>query len=372
MGLLPEKVLNEWVIIMAPRSTTSPLILKKGDITPFIKKLTHILTVYGPVAKKTQFVFDEISEGSKLRLDYDTTILPPKKYFIPPQEEMVRFSLSPQLNITSPLEESEEATLWNEKRFVIVGIHSCDLAAIKFHDKILTQVYPDPYRTHRRERGIIIGLNCLTPCEESFCKSTMTLSSTEGADLMLTELHDSYYVDVLTETGQLVIDYTKSLFSSASKEQSKSVEQLLTSREDTFPDLIPEFEKLPERLQAGYEGEMWARLGNRCFGCGACTLVCPTCFCFDVKDRVELDLNQGSRVRNWDSCQLVDFALVAGGHNFRPTIPSRVRFRIYHKFWIEPEQIQVIGCVGCGRCTRTCPADIDMIELLTDIQEGGT
>jgi formate hydrogenlyase subunit 6/NADH:ubiquinone oxidoreductase subunit I len=356
---------------MAPGKTKIPLILKKGDIAPFIEKLIQILTVYGPVAKKTQFVFDEITNGTELRLDYDTTILPPKKYFIPPKEEMVRFSLSPQLTITNPLEETEEEPLWNGKRFVIFGIHSCDLAAIRFHDEILTQIYPDPYRAHRREEGIIIGLNCLTPCENSFCKSAGTLSHTEGADLMLTELDDVLYVDVFTETGRLIVDHCKGLFSSASKEKTKRVDQILSKRENTFPDVIAEFEKLPDQMQASYEGEMWSRLGRRCFGCGACTLVCPTCFCFDVKDRVELDLNEGSRVRKWDSCQLVDFALVAGGHNFRPTIPSRVRFRIYHKFWIEPDQIKQIGCVGCGRCTRTCPADIDMIELLADIQKGG-
>jgi formate hydrogenlyase subunit 6/NADH:ubiquinone oxidoreductase subunit I len=357
---------------MAPEKTTGPLILKKGDISPFVKKLIQILKVYGPVAKKEKFVFDEIADGAQLRLDYDTTILPPKKYFIPPKEEMVRFSLKPELKITNPLEEGDDEPLWNGKRFVVFGVHSCDLGAIKFHDDILTQIYPDPYRSHRRKEGIIIGLHCLAPCNDSFCKSAGTLNSTACADLMLTEFDDAFYVDILTETGQLVVEHCKSLFSSATKKQTKSVNQTLKDREQNFPDNIKEFEKLPGQLEANYEGEMWSRLGNRCFGCGACTMVCPTCFCFDVKDRVELDLNQGSRVRKWDSCQLVDFALVAGGHNFRPTIPSRVRFRIYHKFWIEPDQINQIGCVGCGRCTHTCPADIEMIELLNDIQKGGT
>ena len=159
--------------------------------------------------------------------------------------------------------------------------------------------------------------------------------------------------------------------SPASTEQAKLVKKTLTQRDQTFPDPVAGFQELPSQFDASYEAEMWNRLGRRCFGCGSCTMVCPTCFCFDVSDRVELNLKEGARVRKWDSCQLVDFALVAGGHNFRPTISSRVRFRIYHKFWIEPEQISQIGCVGCRRCTRACPADIDMIDLLTDIQKGG-
>ena len=357
---------------MAPKKKASPLILKKKDIPSFVAKLNQILSVYGPVAKKSQFVFGPITDGAQLRLDYDTTILPPKKYFIPPEEEMLRFSLKPELKIQNPLDEKDTESLWNGKRFLILGIHSCDLAAIQFHDHILTQVYPDPYRDQRREEGIIIGLNCITPCKDGFCNSAGSLNKTEPADLMLTELDDSYYVEVKTTIGQELVDYCKSLFSPASAQQTKQIKKTLAHREESFPNPLEEFQELPKHLEASYEGEMWNRLGRRCFGCGACTVVCPTCFCFDVKDIVELDTAKGSRVRKWDSCQLVDFALVAGGHNFRPTIPSRVRYRIYHKFWIEPEQINQIGCVGCGRCTHNCPADIDMIELLTEIEKGGT
>jgi sulfhydrogenase subunit beta (sulfur reductase) len=197
------------------------------------------------------------------------------------------------------------------------------------------------------------------------------MNFTDCADLMLTDLKDSYYVQVLTETGKKIIAFAKKLFGKPSSKNKETVKNLLINREQDFPDPIKDFEKIPPQLEDCYEGEMWQRYGKRCFGCGSCTMVCPTCFCFDVKDHVDLSLTQGVRVRNWDSCQLIDFALVAGGHNFRPTIASRVRFRIYHKFRTEPEQINKIGCVGCGRCTRACPADIDMIELLSDIQKGG-
>jgi sulfhydrogenase subunit beta (sulfur reductase) len=357
--------------IVSPKKKAAALILKKKDIPRLIQQLTQVLTVYGPVANKSQFKFDTISDGAQIRLDYDTTILPPKKYFIPPKEDMVTFTQSPELRVRDTLEQTDTESLWNGKRFLVFGVHSCDLAAIHFHDHILTQIYPDPYRARRREEGIIIGLSCLVPCEDSFCKSAGTLHTTDCADLMLTDLENSYYVDVLTETGKKIVEFCKTLFSPVVTEQTKQVKKTLLQRDQTFPDPIEGFQELPEKFDASYEAEMWNRLGRRCFGCGSCTMVCPTCFCFDVSDRVELNLNEGARVRKWDSCQLVDFALVAGGHNFRPTIPSRVRFRIYHKFWIEPEQINQIGCVGCGRCTRACPADIEMIELLADIEKGG-
>ena len=45
----------------------------------------------GPVRKENGFAFDDISQASELRLDYDTTILPPKKYFLP----SAKYSLRP-------------------------------------------------------------------------------------------------------------------------------------------------------------------------------------------------------------------------------------------------------------------------------------
>lgn len=356
---------------MLGKIKTTAFLIAKKNLTKFVSKLNHVLTVYGPVAHQSQFKFDTITSGKQLRLDYETTILPPKKYFIPPKQETLTFTRSPIVEVHEAFDRKDSETLWNGKRFLLFGVHSCDLAAIHFHDLILTQIYPDPYRTRRREEGIIIGLHCLQPCQDSFCKSTDTLNSTNCADLMFTERDDSYYVDVLTDVGHKIIEYAKDLFSPASKDEIKQVKNVLTQRVQIFPDPIKDFYGIPDQIEATYEGEMWNRLGKRCFGCGSCTLVCPTCFCFDVVDRVELNLKKGARVRVWDSCQLVDFALVAGGHNFRPTIPSRVRFRIYHKFRTEPEQVNLIGCVGCGRCTHTCPADIDMVEILTDIQKGG-
>ena len=57
---------------------------------------------------------------------------------------------------------------------------------------------------------------------------------------------------------------------------------------------------------------MWEDVGKRCVACGNCTAVCPTCYCFDVLDDMDLSLNEGLRYRIWNSCQMDDFAQVAG------------------------------------------------------------
>jgi ferredoxin len=87
-------------------------------------------------------------------------------------------------------------------------------------------------------------------------------------------------------------------------------------------------------------------------------MVCPSCFCFDVKDDVDWDLKGGTRQRQWDSCLLTEFALVAGGHNFRKARCERYRHRYYRKGSYLPGRNGFVGCVGCGRCVRACTTNI--------------
>jgi ferredoxin len=103
---------------------------------------------------------------------------------------------------------------------------------------------------------------------------------------------------------------------------------------------------------------VWVEKGSLCFSCGTCTNVCPTCYCFDVQDDVKWDMQSGARGRTWDSCQLAEFAMVSGGHNFRPKKEERFRHRFYRKGKYLPEKIGEVACVGCGRCVTGCVADI--------------
>jgi ferredoxin len=34
-----------------------------------------------------------------------------------------------------------------------------------------------------------------------------------------------------------------------------------------------------------------------------------------------------------------------------------------------PERLSVFGCTGCGRCSRGCPVDMNILENLISIQE---
>jgi len=120
--------------------------------------------------------------------------------------------------------------------------------------------------------------------------------------------------------------------------------------------------ELPSLLRVSYKSPLWEELGRRCLSCGSCTNVCPTCYCFNVQDEVDFALSLGKRTRVWDSCQLDEFATVAGGHNFRPARAARQRHRFLRKGQYQADAYGLLGCVGCGRCGQACLAKINPVD----------
>ena len=128
--------------------------------------------------------------------------------------------------------------------------------------------------------------------------------------------------------------------------------------------------QLPDILNRCYESEVWEETASRCYSCGTCTIVCPTCICFDVNDELNLPLSSGERSRQWDSCQYLDFALVAGPHNFRGERTSRTRHRWLRKFAFLYRDYGRPFCTGCGRCTQACTANISLTDVLNEVAAG--
>ena len=92
-------------------------------------------------------------------------------------------------------------------------------------------------------------------------------------------------------------------------------------------------------------------------------------YCFDVIDEPNLDLNTGKRYRVWDSCQNEGFAKVAGNENFREERGLRQRHRYMRKFSYPVGKFSKYFCTGCGRCSRTCMAKINLKETINALAE---
>jgi sulfhydrogenase subunit beta (sulfur reductase) len=336
-------------------------ILDKGAIAPLVSALIADYTVVAPQAKRSMFAFAPLDDASDLRLDYNTAILSPKTVLQPPRETLATIHLGEKPS-TEPDVEAEPT--------VIFGVHTCDLRAIQLLDKVFTVDYADPHYIARREQTLIVSLECLEPCDEnSFCKDMGTLEADEGYDLHLTDIGDAYAVHVGTEKGaELLGKYAEDR--PAAEADVKQLEATLGAKWPRFKNhLAFDSGELPAMLATAYEHPLWEELGERCFACGSCTNVCPTCYCFNVTDTISLDLAESMRERNWDSCQLDEFATVADGHNFREARAARQRHRFLRKGKYIYEQQGMLGCVGCGRCIRTCLVHINIVDGWNEIHE---
>ncbi len=326
----------------------------KGDFPSFVSSAMGHYAVAGPVARETKFVFAPITDPSQLRLDYTTTLLPPKKFVLPPEE--VLFSYEAERMLATPAFDMQ----WR----LLLGVHTCDLHAMNLLDAVFSQAPADAHYLKRRSTTYIVGLECLAPCDdESFCKSMNTLSVSTGFDLHLTDLGDRYAVEVGTTAGEVLLAH-HARSHPATRDEVALLDKVLSAKWGRFPRRLDlEGSDLPSLMTVSQRSPLWDELGQRCLGCGSCNIVCPTCYCFDVKESAALDGKTGARSRVWDSCQLDEFARVATGESFRKTRASRLRHRFMRKGKYMSDAHGRLGCVGCGRCARACLVDISPVGV---------
>ena len=98
-------------------------------------------------------------------------------------------------------------------------------------------------------------------------------------------------------------------------------------------------------------------------------MVCPTCYCYGVAEHLSLDYSRGVKIKQLTSCNFIDFARVAGGHNFRPDREVRLKYRYYHQHRGFAETDEAPLCVGCNRCGRVCLAGINPPDIIADLQD---
>ena len=193
-------------------------------------------------------------------------------------------------------------------------------------------------------------------------------------DLFLTPIDGAYLIEVHTSTGERLLEATRK-----APAQARHVEEVERWRSEkvarTTASLDSPIAKFADILDRGGLTPVWQEVASRCYSCGSCNTTCPTCFCFNIDDEFDLTLAAGVRRRSWDSCQLLEFALVAGGHNFREERWQRVRHRWHRKFLYLYRSLGRPYCTGCGRCSRACTADINIVDvsnqLISYSQNGG-
>ena len=250
----------------------------------------------------------------------------------------------------------------------LILIRPCDAIALEYIDKVMLEEPTDPQYKILREQGIFAVVNCLKSCDGGFCLSTGGSLLNNGlGDLELTPLADKeYFIEILTEKGEKYIQ--KLDLKEAPKGLREKVEKM---KKEAMKNPDQEIIAIPTPEQIrNIPMEEWEKIASGCLGCGFCNYSCPTCTCF-TEAHVKKDENNFSKIRVWDACVLESFNLMAGGHTLMPNRSRRFWRRYSHKFENIPEQYGVLGCVGCGRCYKLCPAHFDIKKILSYLAKKG-
>lgn len=299
--------------------------MNKGNMTfiqfqDFIKYLQKEYKVYAPFKKGKEFYIREIKNPKKIILG-GVPYFGFKKIFVPKEEKL----LQPFFN----------------QRQAVVGINIPDLRAILMLDRIFSK---DPYYLSRRKNTLIVGYHLSANVKEL---------KNVPFDVFLSG-KKSFRVFAGSPRGRKILNHF-------GYQRYKYLKFINPKQDKVFGYSL---ENLRNKLKKSFNSKVWQDLGKRCIECGKCTIVCPTCFCFRIDDKFLLENNEVERMRSWDACFYHDFSEIAGGNKFLTNTRERIYFWYYHKFVRIPDEVGLIGCVGCERCTKACPVGIDIKKTL--------
>jgi sulfhydrogenase subunit beta (sulfur reductase) len=341
--------------------------LKKSEIECLFNEFKSRYRIVAPVKAGEDkngseiFTFAEVEEFDKIKLDYSFTKMSPKKFLFDYSEKLASFTFD------------DEKRSWEKEKnreygnpIAFFGLHACDINAFNKLDKVLMDsIYPDPNYVHKRRNAFIIGIDCM-PSKQCFCRSLGTDHASHGYDLFLTDIGDFYDVEILTSRAFELV--SKLQTTEVTKEDNHIKREKDKRRSTSFKNVVDTTD-LTKILDMEFQSNKWEIWGEKCLGCGTCSRVCPTCYCYGVSEDVDLKFSEAVKKRHLYSCNIIDFAEVSGGHNFRPHKSTRLKYRYYHKHRGFVEKYEESLCVGCGRCGEQCLAKITVPEVIASIRE---
>ena len=331
--------------------------ISKEDMRGFLDFLSKEYSLVGPVDTGKVIEYREASAVDIL-MDDRITYNSAKAHYFPQTELMFTFAD----------EEVEDNT--NIPGYVIFGARPCDLEALRVMSKVYTTgKYEDPFFQRRHEANLIIGVGCINMKPECFCPELgVDKEFSDFCDIMLKDDGDSYSVEFLSEKGKHALKSyptTSEIFCDNTRKAAISESKESKPPSPCFPLLKLDVEKDDKDY---FEIIDWKKATETCKGCGICTYICPTCYCFDFKDVSKKGIAE--RYKCWDSCMYPKFTLHASGHNPRENRHERYRQRVLHKYKYVPNNFDgAVACTGCGRCVRGCPVGMNIKDITRQVLE---
>ena len=330
--------------------------ISKENLNGLYRKLSAVMALYMPLKKAGEVNYGLWTEGAESSVETLKTVKSPKDLFFPQSETMMKFKTEGKsIEIVDVREE--------KKPFVLFGVRACDFKAFDVLDRVFLADPVDTYYQSRREAGVIVTLACSRPEESCFCKA-FGIDAAEPMGDVTAWMDENYlYWRANTEKGQALTATVSELFEEGGDKQVNEQQEKTREIIEKLPFSQLDLSRFKgENLNELFEAPEWQTLSEACLGCGACTFVCPTCQCFDIRD---FKTKEGViRYRCWDSCMYSDFTLMAAA-NSRTTQLQRYRQRFMHKLVYYPAQHEgLYSCVGCGRCVNKCPQRLNIVKVI--------
>ncbi|MFX1357766.1 MAG: 4Fe-4S dicluster domain-containing protein [Promethearchaeota archaeon] len=337
-------------------------ILMKNELGKLYIELAEEYNFYAPIREKGNIVFKKVLNPDEIVLDFFNSKVPPKEILFPKTEVLFEYKTDGK-DVTEIIERTDL-----DEKNIIFGIRPCDAHSFVLLESFFAfGEFQDEIFLKKRKNSILIGIGCNSPRSTCFCTSIEGHPfMKDDMDIFLVDLNDKYLVEAISEKGKELMRRLKWL-ADAKKQDVKKAEDLAKQAEESIVTKL-DLKDIDKILDPNFEHPIWEEISEICIGCGTCSFLCPTCTCFDVIDEDDHYNNKGRRIRIWDTCQFCLYTLHTSGHNPRDNCIERCRNRILHKFCYYPENYDILGCVGCGRCIQLCPVNNDLRVIIERIK----
>ena len=298
--------------------------LKDHHLSHIFSIISKDYDVYG--VDEDDNILKLINTPSKIKWIDGRGVMSPKKILFPDGQE-----LKPE-----------------HRKIAFVGIPLCDISAIH----LLISKLKKSGLINQRSDLLLIGAEC-KPDDDCFCEFFGT-DKLRGFDIYLQKEGSEFSAFSGTTAGEKILKKLALKKIDSLTLRPVSHKSLNKISKEEITKLIGDKEKFQD---------LWDKIANNCFGCGACSSVCPLCYCFRQDEKNLIDGGCETCI-SWDSCFSKEFSEIQKNSDLRPNNSSRLYNWYHHKFVCSPYL-----CTGCGRCIKACPANLNIKNILLAIEK---